>query len=140
VGFVIPSAIVQKTVPSLMSTGIAKHAWLGLSGSSLTPDLAKAAGLDSAQLGALVVTVTANGPSDKAGVHASDQQASVNGQQVPTGGDVITAINGQPVKRFDDVISYLFSSTEPGQTITLTVLRQGREQQLKVTLGERPAP
>jgi serine protease Do len=139
VGFAIPSAIVKKVVPSLIQSGSYKYSWLGISATYLTLDLAQAMGLGANQQGALVVTVTADGPASKAGLQASDQSTTINGVEYPIGGDVITAINGQTVKRFDDVISYLFNSTQPGQTITLTVLRQGHEQQVKLTLGERPA-
>jgi 2-alkenal reductase len=138
VGFVIPSAIVNKVVPSLVKSGTYKYSWLGISGTTLIPDMATAMGLDAGQQGALVVTVTTNGPAAEAGLLASEKQVTLNGQQVPVGGDVITAINGQTVTQFDDVISYLFNNTQPGQTITLTVLRQGIEQSVKLTLGERP--
>ena len=139
VGFVIPSAIVNKVAPALISSGKIAHSWLGLSGTTLTPDLATAMNLKADQNGALVVTVTPNGPTSKAGLQASGQTASVNGQQLPVGGDVITAINGHAVQHFDDVISYLFSNTNLGQTITLTILRGGQQQDVQVTLAERPA-
>jgi 2-alkenal reductase len=115
------------------------HSWLGLSGATLTPDLATAMNLKADQRGALVVTVTPNSPTAKAGLQPSSQTASVNGQQLPVGGDVITAIDGHAVQYFDDVISYLFSSTNPGQTITLTILRGGHQQDVQVTVAERPA-
>jgi serine protease Do len=139
VGFVIPSAIVSKVAPALISSGKATHSWLGLSASTLTPDVATAMNLKANQKGALIVTVTPNSPTAKAGLQASGQTATVNGQQLPVGGDVITAINGQAVQHFDDVISYLFSNTNPGQTITLTILRAGQQQDVQVTLAERPA-
>jgi serine protease Do len=139
VGFVIPSAIVSKVAPALISSGKATHSWLGLSASTLTPDVATAMNLKANQKGALIVTVTPNSPTAKAGLQASGQTATVNGQQLPVGGDVITAINGQAVQHFDDVISYLFSNTNPGQTITLTILRGGQQQDVQLTLAERPA-
>ncbi len=139
VGFVIPSAIVQQVVPSLIKTGKYDHPWLGLSGMTLTPDVAKAMNLNASQRGVLVITVVDNGPSAKAGLKPSNTQATVSGAQVNVGGDVITAINGQAVKRFEDLTSYLLSQTQPGQTVTLTVLRGGQEQTVKVTLGTIPA-
>jgi len=139
VGFAIPSAIVQKEVPTLIKTGTYQHAWMGISGASLFPDLAKAMNLKDGQQGALIVTVTAGGPAAKAGLQPSNQQVTINGEPYPVGGDVITAINGQSVKQFDDLISYLFNSTEVGQTVNLTILRQGQEKQVTLTLGVRPA-
>ncbi len=139
IGFVIPSAIVNKVVPSLIQTGTIKFSWLGISGTTLTPDLNSANNLPANQKGALVVSVTSGGPAANAGLQGSNQQSTVSGQQVPTGGDVITAVNGQAVTTFDDLTAYLFLDTKPGQTVTLTVLRQGQQQNLSVTLGERPA-
>jgi serine protease Do len=138
VGFVIPSAIVQKVVPSLIKRGHYDHPWLGVVGTTLTPDVAKAMNLKDQQRGALVISVDQNGPAAKAGLKGSDQQVTVNGAQLPTGGDVITAINGQPVNRFEDLASYLFDSTTAGQTVSLTVIRGGQEQTISVTLGVLP--
>jgi 2-alkenal reductase len=139
VGFVIPSAIVEKVVPSLIKTGTYKHPWLGISGTTLNSALGQAMNLPQNQQGALVIDVTPNGPAAKAGLLGSSQSATINGQQTPVGGDVITAINGQTVKTFDDMVSYLFDNTQAGQTVTLTILRSGHEQQIKVTLGVLPA-
>jgi 2-alkenal reductase len=138
IGFVIPSAIVKKVVPSLIATGSYQHPRLGISGTSMTPDLAKAMGLDSQQNGALVIEVTPGGPAANAGLQASNQTATINGQNVPVGGDVIVAINGQSVKQFDDLSTYLFYNTSIGQTVNLTVLRNGKEQTVKVTLDALP--
>ena len=139
VGFVIPSAIVVKVVPSLITTGTYQHPWLGISGTTLNSDLVQAMNLPQNQQGALVVDVTPNGPAAKAGLLGSSQSATINGQQTPVGGDIITAINGQPVKSFEDMVSYLFDNTQVGQTVTLTILRNGQEQQVQVTLGLLPA-
>lgn len=140
IGFVIPSAIVNKVAPELIANGHYEHPWLGVSGTSLNPALATAMNLNSSQRGALVVEVTPGGPADQAGLHGSDRQVTIEGQSVQVGGDVITAINGQPVKTFEDVAAYLFDSGKVGQKVTLTVLRQGKEEQLTITLGARPQP
>ncbi len=135
IGFVIPSSIVAKVVPSLISTGTYNHPSLGISGASLTPDIAQAMKLSQNQQGDLVVDVTPGGPADKAGLIGSSQSVDINGQQTPVGGDIITAINGQSIKNSDELSSYLFDNTQAGQTVTLTILRNGHEQQVKVTLG-----
>ena len=139
VGFVIPSAIVSKVVPSLISTGSYQHSYLGVSGLSLTPDLAQAMNLSPQQRGALVSTVVAGGPSDKAGLRPSQNTVTINGQEVQVGGDVIIGIDQQPVTGMDDVIAYLAASTSVGQKVTLTILRNGSQQTIDVTLGVRPA-
>jgi serine protease Do len=139
IGFVIPSAIVTKVVPSLISTGSYQHSWLGISGLSLTPDLAQAMNLSPQQRGALIETVTSGGPSDKAGLLGSQNTVTISGQQVQVGGDVIIGIDQQPVSAMDDVIAYLATNTTVGQKVTLTILRNGSQQNVDVTLGVRPA-
>ncbi len=139
IGFAIPSQVVKQVVPALITTGSYVHPYLGISGTSLTPTLAQAMSLNATQRGALVMDVTSGGPADKAGLKGSTQPATVNGQQVQVGGDVITAIDGAAVKTFDDVVSYLENSTKVGQSITLTVLRGGQQQSVQVTLGARPS-
>ncbi len=91
------------------------------------------------QHGALVETVVADGPADKAGIKASQTPKTISGQQINVGGDVITAYNGQTVKSSDDLIAFLARSGAVGQTATLTVLRNGTEIQVQVTLGARPS-
>jgi S1-C subfamily serine protease len=139
VGFAIPSAIIQQVAPSLINTGHYDHPWLGLSITSLDPDLAAAMNLPAGQRGALVMTVTAGGPADKAGLQASNNQVTINGLPATVGGDVITAFNGQEVKTSDDLISVLAREGVVGQKATLTILRGGKEMQVTVTLGARPA-
>lgn len=138
IGFVIPSAIVKRVVPSLIGTGVYEHPYLGISGLSLTPDLAEAMNLDTDQRGALVATVVPGGPADEAGLLPSEDQVTVDGQSIGVGGDVITAFQGLPVKEMDDLISYLSSQGQVGQEVTLTILRNGQEQKVQVTLGARP--
>jgi len=138
IGFAIPSAIVLKVVPALIKTGHYEHPWLGVSGLSLNPDIAKAMGLKPEQRGALVVDVIPDSPADKAGLHGSDRQVTIDGDKVRVGGDVITAIDGQPVRTFDDLVTYLARSTQIGQIVTLDVLSQGKEKQVKVTPVARP--
>ena len=138
IGFAIPSAIVNRVVPALITTGRYAHAYLGISGATLTTSIAQAMNLPANQRGAIVGAVTPNGPSDKAGLRGSTQTASVDGVQSRVGGDVITAIDGKPIKTFDDIVAYLASSTKVDQTVTLTILRDGKEQKIKVTLQARP--
>ncbi len=138
IGFAIPSAIVEKVVPVLIKSGHYDHPWLGVSGISLNPDLADAMQLSSDQRGALVMDVVPDGPADTAGLHGSDRQVTIDGQDVRVGGDVVIAIDGQAVKGFDDVVTYLARATEVGQKVSLTVLRDGKEETIPVTLAARP--
>ncbi|MGE5141559.1 MAG: S1C family serine protease, partial [Rudaea sp.] len=118
IGFAIPSAIVQKVVPALIQSGHYDHPYLGISGTDLTPDLAKAMNLSASQRGALVEDVTPGGPAANAGLKPSTQQTSIQGQSVNVGGDVITAFDGHPVKTFDDLVASLERYGQIGQNAT----------------------
>jgi serine protease Do len=138
IGFAIPSAIVQKVVPTLIATGTYEHPYLGVSIGTLTPDFNKEMNLPADQHGALVIDVAPGSPADKAGLHGSDRQVQLDGQTLRVGGDVIVAIDGQPVNSSDNVITYLARYKEVGQTVTLDVLRNGSKQSIEVTLTARP--
>ena len=139
VGFAIPSAIVNQVAPALIKNGHYDHPYLGVSVTSLNPDLSTNMNLSANQRGALVETVTAGGPAEKAGIKGSATIVTINGQQTNVGGDVITAYNGQTVKSSDDLITFMARSGLVGQTVTLTILRDGKAMQLQVTLGLRPS-
>jgi len=138
VGFAIPSAIIKQVIPALIDTGHYDHPYLGLTLTSLNPDIAKAMNLPANQHGALVQAVAAGGPSDKAGIKAGSGTTNINGQQVGIGGDVIIGYNGQTIASSDDLITYLARSGAVGQDVTLTILRDGKQIQVHVTLGLRP--
>jgi 2-alkenal reductase len=138
IGFAIPSAIVKNVVPALIQDGKYVHTWLGISGTTLIPDLAKEMNLKDGQRGALVEEVMPNSPAEKAGLKGSDQQVTIDGRTTNVGGDVITAIDDQTVVEMDDLIAFLARSTKVDQKVSLTILRDGREQKLDVTLAARP--
>ncbi len=137
IGFAIPAAIVQKVVPVLIAEGSYTHAWLGISGMTLGPDVAKAMGLDENQHGALVISVVEDGPAAKAGLRGSDDQITVDGQTLPTGGDVIVALAGNTVNTFDDLVAEL-ARFSAGDKVTLQIIRDGKSREVTVTLGARP--
>ena len=109
-----------------------------ISGTSLTLDLIEAMDLDIMQRGALVAQVLDDGPAGRAGVRGSDEILNTDGGQVSVGGDLITAINGDPISDMDELIAYLVEATRPGDVATLTVLRSGTFVEIPVTLGVRP--
>ena len=139
VTFALPSSIIKQVVPALITTGHYDHPAMGLTLDSLDPNIANAMNLPSEQLGALVEAVNAGGPADKAGIKASSTNFTDDGEQITIGGDVITAYNGQTVKSSDDLIAFLSNSGSVGQIVTLTVLRNGQQIQVQVTLGIRPS-
>ena len=138
IGFAIPSTIVNNVVPALIQDGKYVHAWLGISGTNLTPDFATAMNLDTGQRGALVEEIFPNSPAEKAGLQGSSKQVTIEGQNAMVGGDVITAIDNQPVTGIDDLIAYLASSTKADQIVTLTILRNSKQQTLDAALAARP--
>jgi len=138
VGFAVPSAIIQKVVPALIQDGKYSYTYLGISGGTLTSDMAKAMGLKETQRGILVGTINPNTPADKAGLHGSDKETEIQGVKVKVGGDVIIRIDGQDLRRFEDLVSYLARSTVVGQEVKLDIIRDGKEQTVPVKLEARP--
>jgi 2-alkenal reductase len=137
VGFAVPVNTVKRVVPKLISEGRYVYPWLGISGSDLSLDLVEAMDL-AVQRGAIVISVTPDSPADKAGLRGSSKTVQLAGRELQVGGDVIIAIDRQPVQQFEDILVYILRDTEVGQEVTLTIIRDGREQSLKVKLGERP--
>lgn len=138
IGFVIPSALVDRVVPELIANGSYQHSYLGISGTTLTRDLATAMGLDESQRGILVYEVANGGPADQSGLVGSTQDVTIDGEQIRVGGDIITAIDGTEITKMEDLIAYLASHTEVGQKVVLTIIRDGSEKQIDVELGARP--
>ena len=122
----------------MISKGSYEHAWLGITGRSMTTEIAEAMKLNPDQRGALVVEVDPNGPSAKAGLKASNDEITLYGQTVEIGGDIIIDIDGYPIKEFEDLAAYLARYGEVGKTVQLTVLRNGKEMKVSVTLMARP--
>jgi serine protease Do len=139
VGFVIPSEIVSKVIPVLIEKGSYDHPYLGVTGTNLDLAINTAMGLPKNQQGALIIDVTPGGPAGNAGVRGGSKTVTVDGQDMPIGGDIITAINGQAMSSFDAVGSYLFLHTQPGEKVTLTILRGGKTLTVPVTVGTLPA-
>jgi len=139
VGFAIPSSLVQRVVPALIEQGHYDHPWLGLSGRTIGPDLAKALGLE-VDRGVQVVKVTPDGPVDQAGIRGgAGETIEFKGIEIDVGGDVIVKIDDQPVRKFDDLLIYLGRHTQAGQEVDLTILRDGKEMTITVRLGKRPS-
>jgi len=135
VGFAIPSNIVKMVVPVLIASGRYPHAYLGISGGTLTPDLASAMGLDPATKGILVADIQSGGPADKAGLRGSTKDVTIKGLSATVGGDIITAADKTPIADFEDLIRYLFLNKTLGDTMQLTILRDGRIQTIDVTFA-----
>ncbi len=139
VGFAIPINIAKQILPTLIAGKEYQYAWLGINGISLTEEVAAAMSLPADTHGALVTSVAQSSPADRAGLHGSQEVLTVAGQEYPSGGDIITAIEGEPVGGIDDLITYLVENTHPGDQVTLNLIRSGGEKEsVSVTLGVRP--
>jgi 2-alkenal reductase len=139
VGFAIPVNTVKRVAPQLIEKGGVSYPYLGVTSDNRfsTAELAVALKLP-VDHGVLISSVTPNGPADQAGLRGSDKTARVHGVQVAVGGDMIIAIDGTEIRDFDAMITYLVNNTQVGQTVTVTIIRDGNERQVKVKLGERP--
>lgn len=138
VGFAVPSIIVRNVVPELIEKGVYEHPYIGIRGGTLTSALAQAMDLPETQRGALVVSVTSGSPAEKADLRGSARQVEIDGAEVQVGGDVITAIDGRPVKDFEDLTAYLARYGKVGQKVELTILRDGKSETVSLTLAARP--
>ena len=136
VGFAVPVNTVKRVVPALIATGRYADPWLGISGLTVTPAVAGALGLP-VERGVLLQQVVPGGPADQAALRGSDQLLESEGSMLTSGGDVVLALDGVQVRDMDDLI-VLLAEKGVGQTVTITILRDGQEQSVDVTLGERP--
>jgi serine protease Do len=108
IGFAIPSNVIRKIVSSLIATGSYEHPWLGVFGVDITPDIAKALGLDLNQAkGFLIMSLDNGSPADNAGIRGGDRVIVINGRQVELGGDVILKIDNHPIRKLDDILTFL---------------------------------
>ncbi|MFY3740761.1 MAG: S1-C subfamily serine protease [Candidatus Nitrosomirales archaeon] len=137
VGFAIPSNTVQKIVPVLIKDGKYRHAWLGVSGTDLTPEIAEALNLKDTK-GFLVIDIVADSPADKFGIKGGSKQVTVDGRQIRLGGDVITAVDDHPVRKIDDILVYIQREKSIGDEMVLSIIRDGQPMELTITLAERP--
>jgi S1-C subfamily serine protease len=141
VGFAIPSNLVQRVAKELIDNGYINYSYLGITGGDVNLAIIEAFGLANNQRGVVVADVTAGGPAARAGLLAAGQpKDTTDVEAAPSSLDIITAIDGHPLDGIDDLITYLAKNTTPGQTVTLSVLRDGKDQlQLEAKLTPRPS-
>ncbi len=136
IGFAIPSNIVKRVVPVLITSGTYDYPYLGLSfRPDLTLDEVEALGLKQ-QMGAYIVDVTAGGPGDRAGLKAGARTTAIPGLRA--GGDLVISVDGRQVKAFNDLIGYILGNKSPGDKVTLIIMRDGQQKEVSLTLGKRP--
>lgn len=136
IGFAVSINIAKQVIPELIKDGKYDYPYMGLSS---LPSLSLSAQkiLDLPQsVGAYVVSVVPGGPADRAGIKVGTESTEIQG--LNKGGDLITAIDGQTIMTFGDLLKYLINNKKPGDTITLTVLRNGTEKEIELKLEARP--
>jgi S1-C subfamily serine protease len=137
IGFAVPIKTAADVVSQLEDGGEVHRAYLGITGGDITPDVAQALNLPVDQ-GVLVEQVLDGGPADDAGIEGASGEATIGGQTVPVGGDIITKVDGKEVTGMEDVISAV-NAKEPGDELTFTISRDGEQRDVTVKLGDRPA-
>jgi putative serine protease PepD len=135
IGFAVPSNTVKSVASQLLATGKVEHAYLGVGIATINDAMASQLGLPA---GVEVTQVAPGGPAAGAGLKGADATSVVGGQEFPTGGDVITAVDGQKISSSEELQSVI-GAKKPGDTVTITYTRGGSEQTAQVTLGTRPS-
>ena len=137
VGFAVPINTAKTVADQILEDGQADHAFIGISGADLTPQIAEVLNLDLKE-GALTQAVTPHSPPDDAGPKPGDGTMSVGGQEVRVGGDVITEVDGEPVSGMEDIVAAV-NRKQPGERLELQVTRDGQSRAVTVQLADRPA-
>jgi 2-alkenal reductase len=139
VGFAVPSNTVKRVVQQLQEKGRVSYPYLGVSIDNhfTTGELASALSLPATK-GVIIASVVDGGPAERAGLRGGDRQVTVRGIPVRSGGDIITAIDGEAIDSFDEMIAFLAARKQVGQTVTVTLLRGSETLQVSITLDERP--
>lgn len=129
IGFAIPSNLVQRVVTELIDEGEVDYSYVGISGEDMTLDVIEEFDLPNNLQGAVIRGVVPDSPADRAGFEDPDQNSV----------DIITAIDGEPINSMDDLLAYLASETRPGDTVTVSLYRNGETVNLPLELGARPS-
>jgi 2-alkenal reductase len=139
VGFAVPVNTVKRVIQQLQDKGSVSYPYLGVSVDNhfTTGELAAALKLPVTK-GVIISAVVDGGPAERAGLRGGNQQVTVRGIPVRSGGDIITAIDGEAINSFDEMIAHLAARKQVGQTVTVTILRGAETLQVLVTLAERP--
>lgn len=138
VGFAVSPLLAQRVLPELVATGNYDHPYLGITLLPVTPTIAEANGLSEVR-GVLVVDVLENAPPGQT-LRGSDGRTVVDGQRVPTGGDVLVELAGNAINSNGQLGTTLALELSPGQQVPATVIRDGQLREITVPIGTRPEP
>ncbi|MDY6845864.1 MAG: trypsin-like peptidase domain-containing protein [Chloroflexota bacterium] len=142
-GFAISSNIIDRIVTEIIENGYYLHSWLGVETLGLTDysiAILEEAGMDvSVDSGVLVIGLESGSPAQEAGITSGNQRLRFGPYIIPLGGDIITAINNVQVTSKQDLMVYLETETSIGDTVQLTIIRDGKSQQIDITLTAQPS-
>jgi putative serine protease PepD len=137
IAFAVPIDTAKQVITQLKADGRVERPWLGLDFVAIDPSV-RQLGVDQSR-GLLVQAVHSGGPAARAGISPGDQSVMLpSGQPLLVGGDVITAVDGQPTSDAD-ALRRALATRKPGDMVKLSVTRDGRQRAVDVTLGNRPA-
>lgn len=140
VGFAVPVDTIRRLLPDLLTYGRYRHPWLGIRYAyRLTPGLADTLELPVDQ-GLLLVELFPDSPLAEMGAKGAQQEAILGNQRIYIGGDVLTALDGKPITRLDELSRLLESNYQVGDPAVVTLLRDGQEITVTITLAEEPLP
>jgi S1-C subfamily serine protease len=137
VGFALPIDLAERAIEQLRDDGDVSYAYIGVETTPLYPQLADRLGLD-VDTGALISRVVSGGPADDAGLQAGDEPIRFQGRELDAGGDVIVSVDGEEIVGESD-LPRLISLLDPGDEVTLEIIRDDEHQDVEVTLEERPS-
>lgn len=137
ISFAIPSNSLNKIIPELHAKGYYLHPWLGVSGTDVTPDIAKVLKLNESK-GFLVISVSNQSPAKLAGILGGDNATNVNGRPITLGGDIILKVDDKEIQSIHDILTYIENEKNVGDNMVITVLRNGILQSINILLQANP--
>jgi S1-C subfamily serine protease len=137
IGFAVPSNTVDRVVPEIINEGEAEHPWIGVRGLTMNKELADEMNTSRSK-GFLVMNTSVGGPAENAGIRPGNRTVEIDGIEYRVGGDIIVAIDGQEMRNYQDIIRFLARQVEVGETVDVTVLRDGERVEIPLTLEDRP--
>ena len=143
IGFAVPADTVRRVVPSLIERGYYPHPWLGVQAvlglNSDWAEFLRERGMDvPVEEGLLIREVAADSPAARAGLRGGTEQVRIGRGLLSIGGDILTAIDGEPITSARDLLRFVDTQTQIGQTIQVQIWRDGQEMTVPVTLEEQP--
>ncbi len=137
IGFAVPVDTLKRVAPELIRRGRYEHPWLGFNAYEITQELADFLKLP-VNKGLLIAQLQAGGPADLAGVRGASQRLRTNFGTLLVGGDILVALDDQPIQTRDDMTIYLENHKRVGDVVQMTLIREGAQIALEATLQARP--